>query len=69
MSFKLNIYYETLTVNTIEEEVSFAFMDLMSEIGGDLSLYIGITVLSFFELLEFFVRLTYKALDSRKQYK
>ena len=61
----MNIYYETMNVDSMEEEIDFGAMDLLAEIGGDLSLYIGITVLSLFELLEFFLRLTYKSLNAK----
>ena len=63
---QVNIYFNSLTVEHIQEEEAFTFMDLLAEIGGDLSLYIGITVLSFFEFFEFFVRFCYRAVETWK---
>ena len=55
--FQLNIYFSSMTVETIYETPEYTFLSFLSSIGGDLSLYIGITILSFFEVAEFFVRL------------
>ena len=44
-------------VETIYETPEFTFVSFLSSIGGDLSLYIGITILSFFEVAEFIIRL------------
>ena len=46
-----------MTLETIYETPEFTFLSFLSSIGGDLSLYIGITILSFFEVAEFLVRL------------
>jgi hypothetical protein len=43
----------------------YTFMSFLSSVGGDLSLYIGITVLSFVEVAEFAVRLFVAALAKK----
>jgi hypothetical protein len=53
-------------VDVISEEEAFPFMSLVSEIGGDLSLFIGITILSFVEFAEFLIRLLCSCIASKK---
>ena len=49
----LNIYYSSFDLFKITEVESISLIDLISSIGGTLGLYIGISILSFFEILEF----------------
>lgn len=46
-----------LILEVVTEQASMTVDGLLSSIGGALSLYIGITVVSFFELFEFLVLL------------
>ncbi|CAF0860551.1 unnamed protein product [Brachionus calyciflorus] len=50
----LNIYYETLKQTEIEEYESMSIQILISTIGGTLGLFLGISLLSFFEFIELF---------------
>ena len=48
----LNIFYESLTYIHIQEVEKTSFIDLISNIGGTLGLFVGISVLSFIEVFE-----------------
>ena len=65
--FQLNVYFSTLNVETISEVEDFPLMNLLSDIGGDLSLYIGITTLTFFEFGEWFIRIVYAIMSSKNR--
>ncbi len=46
-----------MLLEKISEYPEYTFMSFLSSIGGDLSLYIGITILSFVEIAELIVRI------------
>ena len=47
-----NIFYDSLSYKTIEESAKTGWIDLISNIGGTLGLFLGISLLSFGEILE-----------------
>jgi hypothetical protein len=47
-----NVYYADSTYTTITELAKQEFLDLISNIGGNLGLFIGISFLSFAEIFE-----------------
>ena len=49
----LNIFYDRLGFTQVSEKESFTIVDLVSNIGGTFGLFIGISLLSLLELLEF----------------
>ncbi|CAG0921550.1 unnamed protein product [Notodromas monacha] len=49
---KVNIYFETLKVEKIQEEVKYDFSKTLSDLGGATGLYLGICVVTFLEVLE-----------------
>jgi hypothetical protein len=49
---KLNIYYGSLTYTVITESAAINLVSLLSNIGGTLSLFLGISVLSIIEIFE-----------------
>ncbi|EDV26506.1 uncharacterized protein TRIADDRAFT_54579 [Trichoplax adhaerens] len=51
----VNIYYEELNFETIEQTPRYSEIDLASDIGGVLGLWIGISVLTVFEFMEILV--------------
>ena len=51
----------------MSEVEDFPLPNLMSDIGGDLSLYIGITTLTFCELGEFIIRIVFAIMSNKKQ--
>lgn len=49
----LNIYYDKLEYTLINQEPKFQILDLVSNIGGLLGLFLGVSLLSFLEIIEF----------------
>lgn len=47
---KLNIYYEELNFEELEEQIDYEFTQLLSDVGGTIGLWIGLSILSLFEL-------------------
>ncbi|CAL1540639.1 unnamed protein product [Lymnaea stagnalis] len=47
---KLNIYFEELNFEELEEQIDYEFTQLMSDVGGTIGLWIGLSILSMFEL-------------------
>jgi amiloride-sensitive sodium channel subunit alpha len=64
---QLNVYFSTMRTETIYETAEFTLMSLLSSLGGDLSLYIGITLLSFVELAELVVRIGFERVARRQR--
>ncbi|CAL1539952.1 unnamed protein product [Lymnaea stagnalis] len=54
---KLNIYYEDLNYEHLSEQADYELSQFMSDIGGTIGLWIGLSVLSMFELLQLFLDL------------
>ena len=48
----LNIYYDRLAFTQISKETKFEIVDLISAIGGLLGLFLGMSFLSFVEIIE-----------------
>ena len=53
----LNVYYSDLSYVKISETPKTSFFDLLSNLGGTLGLYIGISFLSLVELVEIFLEI------------
>ena len=49
----MDIFYQELSFEEIEQNISFEFLSLLSEIGGFLGLLLGASVLTVFELLDY----------------
>ena len=49
---RINVFYETMTFTTVQEYPSIDFGTFLSNLGGTLGLYIGISFLSIVELIE-----------------
>ncbi|XP_033757299.1 amiloride-sensitive sodium channel subunit gamma-like isoform X2 [Pecten maximus] len=49
---KVEIYYRYLNYEVIQTEASYAVEDLLSDIGGQLGLWIGLSIVSLFEIIE-----------------
>ncbi|KAM7446210.1 ligand-gated sodium channel [Porites harrisoni] len=56
---KLNIFYEELNYEFIREERSYVLVNFVSDLGGSLGLWIGMSVLSFAEVLELLLLIAY----------
>ena len=48
---KLNIYYESLSFTIITESPTYTLLILLSNIGGVMSLFLGLSLISFFEII------------------
>ncbi|CAF0974835.1 unnamed protein product [Brachionus calyciflorus] len=66
-SLQINIYYDQLMYETIEETSKMELVDLISNIGGLLGLFIGISILSFAELIEIFIEILFVLYEYKKR--
>ncbi|XP_070566539.1 degenerin unc-8-like [Ptychodera flava] len=63
---RVQIYFEELNYQSIKETPSYTEFDLCSDIGGQLGLWIGVSVITLCEMFEFFAsisRLFYRRLS------
>jgi hypothetical protein len=63
--YKIYVYFDDLKYTLISEQPKFDFIDLVSNIGGSLGLFLGISFISFLELFEiifefFFIYFNFK---------
>ena len=57
-SFQINIFFESLDVEEVKESPQFATIwDLLNSLGGALSLFLGVSLISIFEIFEIGIRL------------
>lgn len=56
---RLNIFYESLSYEISREQAKLEIVDLLSNIGGTLSLFLGISLLSFCELVEVIIEIIF----------
>ncbi len=54
----MNIFYQDISSEHVEQQKAFEFLSLLSEIGGFIGLLLGASVLTVFELIDFIVLLT-----------
>ncbi|XP_077868793.1 uncharacterized protein LOC144359476 [Saccoglossus kowalevskii] len=54
---RLEIYFETLNYDSVSEQAAYKWEDLLSDIGGTLGLYVGISIISVFEFVKFILML------------
>jgi len=55
----LKIYYDSLSYETREEQPKMNIIDLIAAIGGNLSLFLGVSVFTFLEIVEIFLEIWY----------
>ena len=53
------IYYEDLSYTVISKEPKISLLDLISSIGGIMGIFLGISFLSFLEIVEFIILYIY----------
>lgn len=56
---KFNVYYNSLSYTVISENESINIVSLLSNLGGTLGLFLGISVLSFVELFEIILKVLF----------
>ena len=59
---KLNVYYNSLNVRTVKEDIKYDLITTIYALGGAISLYLGISLAMVFEVLEFFIDTAVKLL-------
>ncbi|XP_059164359.1 degenerin-like protein unc-105 [Physella acuta] len=62
---KLNIFFEDLNYEELSEQADYTSVNLLSDIGGTIGLWIGLSVLSLFELIHLASSLVYYILCGR----
>ena len=50
---QVDIFYQEISYEEIEQNIAFEFLSLLSEIGGFLGLLLGASVLTVFELVDY----------------
>ena len=50
---KLNIFFEALNYESVEQKAAYEFSGLLGDIGGNMGLFIGASLLTIIELLDF----------------
>ena len=55
--FQVDVFFTSLSYENIVETPAMTVGQLMSNLGGALSLYLGVSFVAAFEVLELFVRL------------
>ena len=63
----LNVYYDSLVYTQIDEVPSTTMGEVLSQIGGQWGLFLGISILSFLETFEMIYELIYIYVDNNKQ--
>jgi len=63
---KLNVFYETFSYDVITETPSYSLFLLCSNIGGVLSLFLGLSVLSLFEIMNSFIEIFFLIKNTRE---
>ena len=54
---QVSIYYGSLDVDTVAENPEYTFLTFLSSLGGAVSLYLGISFIQVFEVVELVVKL------------
>ena len=62
----VDIFYEELSYEEIEQNVAFGFLSLLSEIGGFLGLLLGASALTVCELVDFIVLATVNKIKKKQ---
>jgi len=62
----LNVYYDNLEYTSIEQVSKMELQDLISNIGGNLGLFIGISFLSFAEIIEILIEVLIFLINKNK---
>ena len=64
---QVEIFYQDLSYEEIEQNIAFEFLSLLSEIGGFLALLLGASVLTVCEILDFALVFLFKKFQVRKR--
>ena len=64
---QVDIFYQEISYEEIEQNIAFEFLSLLSEIGGFLGLLLGASVLTVFELVDHMSLTFLNKLKAQKQ--
>ncbi|VDM77570.1 unnamed protein product [Strongylus vulgaris] len=64
----LEIYYEQMSYEVLRESESYSFVNLISDIGGQMGLWLGASVLTAIEILIFLISVVSIALGTHLKY-
>jgi hypothetical protein len=64
--YSINIYYSELDYTEIGEIPNYPAINLISNIGGTLGLFLGMSLLSLFEIVEFFIQISMIAIKPKQ---
>ena len=65
---QVDIFYEELSYQRIEQNIAFGFLGLLSEIGGFLGLLLGASVLTVCELVDFITLIFFNKFIKKKNF-
>ncbi|XP_070538275.1 uncharacterized protein [Ptychodera flava] len=54
---RLNVYFESLNIQSTSQLPAYKWEDLLSDVGGTFGLYIGLSLITLFEIIQFFISL------------
>jgi len=57
--YSINVFYADLKYTVITDSPKTTFADLVSNLGGILGVFLGSSLVSLFEFVEFFIQITY----------
>ena len=63
---RIRIYYDSKSVQSIVESPQYPQSSIVSNIGGVISLYLGISLVSIFELVDYIAHLIYYGFRKKK---
>ncbi|KAK6989353.1 amiloride-sensitive sodium channel subunit gamma-2, partial [Biomphalaria glabrata] len=63
---KLNIFYRDLNYEELAEQPNYEIFQLLSDFGGTMGLWIGLSVLSLFEIINVIAELLYCLICNRR---
>ena len=66
MFFQLNVFFKSLSVETVAESAEYTWQSFLSTLGGARSLWLGITFLQIFEVIELGARFMYESFNQSK---
>ena len=64
---QVDIFYQDLSYEEIEQNIAFEFLNLLSEIGGFLGLLLGASVLTVCELVDYILLSFLNKLQAQKR--
>lgn len=66
---ELSVFYETLSYTHTSETPKIDLITLIASLGGDLSLFLGVSIFSLFELIEIFIEIYMIRREERRKSK